>query len=136
MSEPVEMGLVGVIGAAVTFVGWLCWTGRWRSWGRRGGLFDPVMPMLLFWGGGLTLFVGGLVVIGLLGGDPGGAAGGAVVLVGGMAMAWGVIGTLATLFPRATYERKPNGSWLTRLFLPPWYHEYLRETFGTDRSGR
>ncbi len=86
--------------------------------------------MLLFMGVGWSVMLGSFLLAALVGShDPPAIVG---IFFGlGLALgAWGMVGAIVTMGPAETYRRKPNGTWVTRLFLPRWYHEYLRDTFG------
>jgi hypothetical protein len=132
---PDELVVAGLMlgGLLAAVPGWLAWTGRYRGWGRRGGLIDPWMPLLLFMGVGWILMFASFLMAALAGSDepPAVTAIGAILLLLGLALIfWGMIGSIVTMGPADTYRKKPNGTWVTRLFLPRWYHEYLRDTFG------
>lgn len=118
-------------GVAIAVVGWLAWTGRYRGWGRRGGLIDPWTPMLLFMGAGFTLMFGTAFVgmqIDYVDQPPATLA--LLFGLGLVVVFWGILGAIVTMGPGDTYRKRPDGTWVTRLFLPRWYHEYLRDTFG------
>lgn len=120
-------------GLITAWVGWLAWTGRYRGWGRRGGLIDTWTPMLLFAGTGWFLMFTAFLIYAATGSDrpPLAVALGVSLFGPGLLLAlWGMIGAVLTMGPAETYRKKPNGTWVTRLFLPRWYHEYLRDTFG------
>lgn len=129
---PDELAIIGMmlVGALVAAPGWSAWTGRYRGWGRRGGLIDPWMPMLLFFGVGWVLMCVSFLMAALDGSGEPPAIVGIVFGLGFVVGWWGLVGSIVTMGPADTYRKKPNGTWVTRLFLPRWYHEYLRDTFG------
>lgn len=131
------MSLLGmlVVSLTYTFVGWRCWTGRWRFW-----LDLPVRFIEAWWP--LGLLVGGLFSIFLLGvllGTFGEVVAGPQSALGSTLIAVAtplaltvfllvpmlvVAGNL--LFVEEIYRKKPNGSRSSRLFLPRWYHQELQ----------
>ncbi|MCC5947798.1 MAG: hypothetical protein JJT89_05010 [Nitriliruptoraceae bacterium] len=130
MSDLLTVLGVLLLGLVLALPGWLAWTGRYRAWGRSGGLVAPYTPMMLPMGGGLALLMVA-TLIGTTGGPDGESLIADVLFLAGLvAMLFGVVGAIATMGPGDTYRKKPNGTFVTRLFLPRWYHEYLRDTFG------
>jgi hypothetical protein len=129
---PDELSVAGLMlfGVLAAVPGWLAWTGRYRGWGRRGGLIDPWTPMLLFLGIGWAVIFASFLIGLLVGSEEPPALAGIIFGLGLVTTFWGLVGSIVTMGPGDTYRKKPNGTWVTRLFLPRWYHEYLRDTFG------
>lgn len=132
------LGLLGFLVASLawTFVGWRCWTGRWRFWlGSRVTFLEAWWPLGLPLGAvmssislaSLLIYLGEEVLA------PGSMLQPALIVAGPLLIVPIFVGLPLIvvagrlMFIEDTYRRKPNGTPTTRTFLPRWYREELRQ---------